>query len=371
MRPDDQAAIDPARHSFVAIARPHAASGCQNTGWSKPPARGAAPSDLLLIKSEGVRALPCPSTLNARSHDQLAQVAPIGGLGVVVRPAREPKLPMFRSAAVSWRKPTPRFSIDPEVIAAIALLSAALVVGLSTVADYGLTVDEFNTDDYGPKALAWYTSGFKDRSHFETVEVSCGSTGHGFTCSRPSPVVRACRSDYHPSCRDVRRRACRAGRAPANRTTCDRPLGWSCHPRIVPADGVFVRQLVFHAYRRSVSVRDELVDVHHRGDGTPGRAVMAGDSRGRSHDWLAIATRTGGIITHAYLFGAMILCVERILGPARPGDARYICCSPMRCAPVVVIAWVTRMAVAVAADRQSVAAIQGRSCTLCDHPDVV
>jgi hypothetical protein len=48
-------------------------------------------------------------------------------------------LPMFRSAAVSWRKPSPR--IDPEVIAAIALLSAALVVGLSTVADYGLTVE--------------------------------------------------------------------------------------------------------------------------------------------------------------------------------------------------------------------------------------
>ena len=48
---------------------------------------------------------------------------------------------MFRSAAVWWRKRSPRFSIDPEVIAAIALLSAALAVGLSTVADYGLTVE--------------------------------------------------------------------------------------------------------------------------------------------------------------------------------------------------------------------------------------
>jgi hypothetical protein len=55
-------------------------------------------------------------------------------------------------------------TIDAEIVAAAALLSAVLVVGLATAADYGLTVDEFNTDDYGPKALAWYTSGFRDRS---------------------------------------------------------------------------------------------------------------------------------------------------------------------------------------------------------------
>jgi len=77
-------------------------------------------------------------------------------------------------------------AVDAEVVAAAAVLGAVLVVGLATAADYGLTVDEFNTDDYGPKALAWYTSGFKDRSHFETVEFSlCGTTGRGFTCSRP------------------------------------------------------------------------------------------------------------------------------------------------------------------------------------------
>jgi hypothetical protein len=69
-----------------------------------------------------------------------------------------------------WTKPGR--AIDAEIIAAATLLSAVLVVGLATAADYGLTVDEFNTDDYGPKALAWYTSGFRDRSHFETVEFS-------------------------------------------------------------------------------------------------------------------------------------------------------------------------------------------------------
>jgi hypothetical protein len=68
------------------------------------------------------------------------------------------------------RAPGP--AIDTEIIATTALLSAVLVIGLATAPDYALTVDEFNTDDYGPKALAWYTSGFTDRSHFETVEFS-------------------------------------------------------------------------------------------------------------------------------------------------------------------------------------------------------
>ena len=42
-------------------------------------------------------------------------------------------------------------------------LSAASLLG-------GISIDEFNADDYGPKALAWYTSGFTDRAHFEQVE---------------------------------------------------------------------------------------------------------------------------------------------------------------------------------------------------------
>ena len=79
-------------------------------------------------------------------------------------------LPTFPDLSRRLRLWTPSLAIDGEIVAAAALLGAALVVGLSTAADYGLTVDEFNVDDYGPKALAWYTSGFIDRSHFETVE---------------------------------------------------------------------------------------------------------------------------------------------------------------------------------------------------------
>ena len=81
-------------------------------------------------------------------------------------------MPTFSDALRRLGDRTPGAAIDAEIIAAAALLGAVLVLGLATAADYALTVDEFNTDDYGPKALAWYTSGFKDRSHFEMVEFS-------------------------------------------------------------------------------------------------------------------------------------------------------------------------------------------------------
>ena len=61
-------------------------------------------------------------------------------------------------------------AIDRERTLGWALLAVALVVGLATAADYGVTIDEFNANDYGPKALAWYTSGFVDRSQFTAVE---------------------------------------------------------------------------------------------------------------------------------------------------------------------------------------------------------
>src|SRR5262252_11104143 len=70
--------------------------------------------------------------------------------------------------------------VGTDVLAGAAVLAAALVIGLATAGHYGMTIDEFNTDDYGPKALAWYTSGFTDRSHFETVEFSLWYYGPWF-----------------------------------------------------------------------------------------------------------------------------------------------------------------------------------------------
>jgi hypothetical protein len=59
-------------------------------------------------------------------------------------------LPTSANRFQRWTKPP----IDAEIVAAAGLLSAVVAVGLTTAADYGFTIDEFNTDDYGPKALA-------------------------------------------------------------------------------------------------------------------------------------------------------------------------------------------------------------------------
>ena len=59
---------------------------------------------------------------------------------------------------------------------------------------------------------------------------------------------------------------------------------------------------------------------------------------------LAIATRTGGIITHAYLLGAMILCVGEFWVRNDRLTPRYIMQITMRYAAVVVIAWVVAIA---------------------------
>jgi hypothetical protein len=60
--------------------------------------------------------------------------------------------------------------VDAEILISVAVLGGALAIGLTTVTDYGITVDEFNADGYGPKSLAWYTSGFTDRASFDSVE---------------------------------------------------------------------------------------------------------------------------------------------------------------------------------------------------------
>ena len=62
--------------------------------------------------------------------------------------------------------PKPARPIDRELLATSALLAAVLTVGFMTAGDYGITSDEFLFDAYGSKALAWYLSGFTDRTWF-------------------------------------------------------------------------------------------------------------------------------------------------------------------------------------------------------------
>jgi hypothetical protein len=86
---------------------------------------------------------------------------------------------------------------------------------------------------------------------------------------------------------------------------------------------------------------------------------------------LAVATRTGGIITHAYLLGALLLCAAEFFATHDRLTPRYLVAIVARYGAVVGIASITACALAVAADRQSLRAIQDRACPFRDHPDVV
>ena len=200
-------------------------------------------------------------------------------------------------------------AIDPERVVALALLALALVVGLATAADYGATIDEFNANDYGPKALAWYTSGFTDRSQFETVEFSLwyyGPWSQMLTAAVQSLGLAAPLTIRHTLSFAVGIAGI-AALYPVARLSFGRWVGPAAivialstgylygNLFFAPIDVPFLAAMCWATLAIMVMARTTVP--------TWPATLCAGLAMG-----LAIATRTGGIITHAYLIGAMALC---------------------------------------------------------------
>lgn len=232
--------------------------------------------------------------------------------------------------------------MDGEIWAAAAVLSVALVLGLATAGDYGLSVDEFNTDDYGPKALAWYTSGFADRSHFETVEAPLWMYGPWFQM-----LVAAAQSLHLGDPITVRHAltyvAGLAGLAavvPIARLAVGRWAGLAALVLCL-LTGYLYGSLFFTPidvpFLFAMSWATLAIILMARGDAPSWSAsIAAGLFTG-----LAIATRTGGIITHAYLFGAMALCALAALLRGRAPDLARIA---LATAVAIALAWMTAIA---------------------------
>jgi hypothetical protein len=285
----------------------------------------------------------------------------------------EQKLPIVSGADARWRRRAPLFAVDAEVIAATALLSAVLAVGLLTAADYGLTVDEFDTDDYGPKALAWYTSGFKDRSHFETVEFSLWYYGpwfHMLTAYLQSFDL-ADRITVRHAATFVVGLAGLAALLPLGRLAFGRWTGLTAIALCLmtgylygslfftPIDVPFLAAMIWATLAIVVMTRRVLPSWQ----ATTVVGLLTG---------LAIATRTGGIITHAYLFGAVVLCAAEFWARNGRLTLRYTVEMIARCVAVVVIAWATAIALwPWLQTGESLAAIQDRPRAFYDHSDVV
>ena len=244
--------------------------------------------------------------------------------------------PVARSKAVA---------IDAERIAALALLAVALVVGLATAADYGVTIDEFNANDYGPKALAWYTSGFVDRSHFETVEFSLWYYGPWFqmlTAAVQSLALADPLTIRHALTFAVGIAGI-AALYPVARLSFGRWVGPAAiaialstgylygNLFFAPIDVPFLAAMCWTTLAIMLMARTTVP--------TWSATLIAGTAMG-----LAIATRTGGIITHTYLIGAMALAGLEAVASGGSAARRTLLRIAVRTVAALAVAWIVAIA---------------------------
>jgi hypothetical protein len=231
--------------------------------------------------------------------------------------------------------------ISPEIMAGLLVLGAALAIGLASASDFGLTIDEFNTEDYGPKALAWYTSGFIDRSHFETVEEWLWGYGPWFQ------ILTALIQSLHFADPITVRHAATllvglvgiGALLPLGQMT----LGsWSGVVAIMLCltTGYFYGHLFFTPidvpFMMAMNVATlAIVLMTARQVPSWSATVAVGLATG-----LAIATRTAGIITHAYLLGAMLLLAMEIALTHRRGRTAMLITVAVHILAAIALAWI-------------------------------
>jgi hypothetical protein len=231
--------------------------------------------------------------------------------------------------------------ISADSIIGTMVLSAALVIGLATSGDFGFTIDEFNADDYGPKALAWYTSGFTDRSHFQTVEEWLWAYGPWFqiftaivqSLQVADPITVRHAITFLVGLAGI------AALLPIARMTFG---GWAgvvaiilClttgylygHLFFTPIDVPFMAAMTLATLAIIVMATRPLPSWS--------ASIAAGLATG-----LAIATRTAGIITHVYLVAAMLLLVlEVVLTHGRAGRTMLFRIA-LRTFVAILVAWI-------------------------------
>jgi hypothetical protein len=236
---------------------------------------------------------------------------------------------------------------DAEFVVVAVMLVGVLAIGLATAGDYPLSVDEFNTDDYGPKALAWYTSGFTDRSHFDTVEAPLWLYGPWFQ------MLVAFAQSVGPGDPITTRHALTfmfglagiAAVVPIARLAIGRWAGAIAlslclltgyvygNLFVATIDVPFLFAMSWATFAILMMARAPIRSP------AWGATVMAGLFTG-----LALTTRTGGVITHVYLAGALgLAALDTLLrhgAAARPLLWRKV----LHGGAAVVLAWIVAVA---------------------------
>lgn len=230
--------------------------------------------------------------------------------------------------------------MDWEYGISATLLAAVLLIGLVTARDYGITTDEFIFDEYGPKALAWYASGFRDRTMFDYdgialygpwFQICVAVLQSHFRLIDPFTVRHAL--TFTVGLAGI------AALLPIGRLTLGRWAGLTAivlclltgnvygHLFFTPNDIPFLSAMTWATLAVIAMARSTVP--------TWFSTIAAGLLTG-----LAIATRFGGLLTQVYLIGAVTLCAIEL----RVNESRYwpaLRQLILRSAVALVLGWMT------------------------------
>lgn len=254
----------------------------------------------------------------------------------------------YLSSDTDLRALTPtRQALPSGILVGIMAIAVALVVGMATAGDYGITIDEFNTEHYGPKALAWYTSGFRDRASFDTVEPLLWYYGPWFQML--IAWVQSWSTADPLTIRHALTFACGLCGLAALL-----PLGLLTYGAWAGTAALILCLTTGYLYG---SLFFTPIDVPFMAAMSWATVAIVAMARTAAPGWLptvgtgiltglAIATRAGGIITHAYLVGAMTLCaVEAWLQRGRAAPRQMLMLAiGTRTLAAIGIAWLTAVA---------------------------
>jgi hypothetical protein len=216
-----------------------------------------------------------------------------------------------RGASGYWLE---RLRHDPESLIAVALICAVAIIGIAYVSDYAITIDEWNADDYGRKALAWYTSGFTDRAMFTDVEETLWYYGPWFHML--TSAVQALGFGEHWDVRHALTFLCGlsgvAMLLPMGRLVAGRWAGLAaivlCLTTGYLYGSLFFTPIDVPFLFAMIAATLGIMLMANRTVPSWRASIAAGLLTG-----LAIATRSSGAITQAYLVGAMGLCAAEAI----------------------------------------------------------
>ena len=236
---------------------------------------------------------------------------------------------------------------DAEIPIGCIVLGLTLVIGLATAGDYGITIDEFNTEDYGPNALAWYLSGFTDRSQFAFEEMAMYGPWAQMLISAVQSLGLASALTVRHAVTFVIGLAGVAALLPLGRLVAGQ-MGGADRGRAVPDHRIRLRPAVLCADRHAVSRRHVLVDACHCVDGTARDAVVARHHRDgpchrvgarhphRRRDRLGLSVRRAcarrpRTFASPGAKGRAVVAADR--AALRERRRRSLASSPLRCGP--------------------------------------